>query len=104
MMWSERTWAELPHDLAATAHAAILPVGATEQHGPHLGCGVDAILAERLSAAAGARTRVAVLPLLSYGCSLGHSKRWPGTLALRPTILIELVKDIGDWAYDNGVR
>ncbi len=104
MMWSERTWAELPHDLAAVGHAVILPVGAIEQHGPHLGCGVDFVLAEKLCAAAAARTEVPMLATLPYGCSLGHSKRWPGTLALQPTTLIALVKEIGDWAYAGGVR
>jgi creatinine amidohydrolase len=104
MLWAQRTWAELPRDLAACAHAAILPVGATEQHGPHLGCGMDAVLAERLCAAVAERTRVPMLPTLPYGCSLGHSRRWPGTIALQPTALIDLVKQIGDGAYHSGVR
>ena len=104
MIWSERTWAELPGDLAAVGRAAILPVGATEQHGPHMGCGMDAVLADRLCAAVAERTKVPMLPTLPYGCSLGHSRRWPGTLALKPTTLIELVKEIGDWAYHSGVR
>lgn len=104
MMWSERTWAELPGDLETSARSAILPVGATEQHGPHMGCGMDAVLADRLCAAVAARTKVPVLPTLQYGCSLGHSRRWPGTIAIQPITLIELVKQIGDWAYYSGVR
>ena len=31
-------------------------------------------------------------------------RRWPGTLALQPETLIEIVKEIGDWAYHGGVR
>jgi creatinine amidohydrolase len=104
MMWSERTWRELPGDLNAAHRAAILPIGATEQHGPHLGCGVDAVLADKLCAAVAARTKVPMLPTLSYGCSLGHSRNWPGTLAIQPITLIELAKQIGDWAYHSGVR
>jgi creatinine amidohydrolase len=104
MMWSERSWPELPHDLAQVGHAAILPVGATEQHGPHLGTGVDAVLADRLCAAVSQRTQVPMLPTLPYGCSLGHSRCWPGTLAVQPVTLINFVKDIGDWAYHSGVR
>jgi hypothetical protein len=41
MLCSQRTWSELPPDLAAVQYAAMLPVGATEQHGPPLGCGLD---------------------------------------------------------------
>jgi creatinine amidohydrolase len=104
MQWSQRTWAELPTDLAAAQRCAILPVGATEQHGPHMGCGMDAVLADRLCAAVAARTGVPTLPTLPYGCSLGHSRRWPGTLSVEPTTLIDVVRQIGDWAYHGGVR
>lgn len=104
MRWSELTWSEIPAVLAAVNHAAILPVGATEQHGPHLGCGVDFVIAEELCLAVSDKTQVPVLPTLPYGCSLGHSKRWPGTLSLQPITLIEVVKQIGDWAYSSGVR
>jgi creatinine amidohydrolase len=45
-----------------------------------------------------------MLPTLPYGCSLGHSRRWPGTIALTPVLLIELVQQIGDWAHHSGVR
>ncbi|WP_018412387.1 creatininase family protein [Methyloversatilis thermotolerans] len=104
MKWSDLTWEELPSALAACGQAAMLPVGATEQHGPHLGCGVDSVIAEELCRTVSARTGVPMLPTLPYGCSLGHSRRWPGTIALPPVLLIELVKQIGDWAYHSGVR
>lgn len=104
MKWSDLTWSEIPDALAKCGQAAILPVGATEQHGPHLGCGVDFVIAEKLCAAVAAQTRVPMLPTLPYGCSLGHSHRWPGTISLPPITLIELVKQIGDWAYHGGVR
>jgi creatinine amidohydrolase len=104
MKWMERTWAELPGDIAAAGRSAILPVGATEQHGPHMGCGMDAVLADRLCEAVAAATKVPMLPTLPYGCSLGHSRRWAGTLALQPVTLIEITKQIGDWAHHSGVR
>lgn len=104
MFWSELTWSELPERLAAASQAAILPVGATEQHGPHMGCGMDYVLADKLCRAVAAATGVPMLPTLPYGCSIGHSQQWPGTLAVQPITLIELVKQIGDWAYAGGVR
>lgn len=102
--WDHLTWEEIPAVLAACGHAAILPVGATEQHGPQLGCGVDSVIAAQLCREVSAQTRVPVLPVLAYGCSLGHSQRWPGTIALAPTLLIELVAQIGRWAHASGVR
>ncbi len=102
--WAERTWEEIARLPAQGCDAAILPVGATEQHGPHLGTGMDSALAEKLCADVGARAGVPVLPLLPYGCSLGHSHRWPGTLALSPQTLIALVSEIGDWLHASGFR
>ncbi|HMA10273.1 MAG TPA: creatininase family protein [Steroidobacteraceae bacterium] len=104
MRWSDLTWSELPDVLSKSGRSAILPVGATEQHGPHLGCGVDSVIAEKLCLEVAARTKVPMLPVLPYGCSLGHSRRWPGTLAVTPPVLIELVRQLGDWAYHSGVR
>jgi creatinine amidohydrolase len=104
MLWSELTWSEIPGVLANCGHAAILPVGATEQHGPHLGCGVDTVIGEKLCRAVAHKIGLPMLPVMPYGCSLGHSQRWPGTIALQPILLIELVKQIGDWAYHSGIR
>jgi len=102
--WSASTWEEIGAWPAQGCDAAILPIGATEQHGPHLGTGMDTTLAERLGATAAARTGAALLPLLPYGCSLGHSRRWPGTIALSPQTLIALVTEIGDWLQESGFR
>lgn len=104
MNWAERTWAELPADLETANHTALLPVGATEQHGPHLATGMDTVIADRLCRAVAAKTSVPMLPTMPYGCSLGHSRRWPGTIALQPVTLITLIKEVGDWAYHGGVR
>ena len=104
MNWSETPWTELPARLAQVHGAALLPVGATEQHGPHLGCGVDAVLADELCRAVAKRTGVPMLPALPYGVSGGHSRRWPGTIAVQPVTMIELVQQIGTWAYHSGVR
>jgi len=102
--WHCMTWEEVGDLVARGVDGAILPVGATEQHGPHLGCGMDASIADKLCRAVAEATGVPLLPTLPYGCSIGHSKRWPGTLALQPKTLIDLVKNIGDWLYASGIR
>lgn len=100
----EMTWEEVAEYVADVGDAALLPVGATEQHGPHLGCGMDADIADKLCYQVASDYPVLLLPTLPYGCSIGHSKRWPGTLALQPKTLIDVVKEIGDWAYATGIR
>ena len=104
VLWQSLTWEEIAGLRDAEMDAALLPVGATEQHGPHLATSVDSVTAERLAHAVSAETGVPVLPTLHYGCSLGHSRRWPGTLAVQPQTLISLIVEIGEWAYHAGFR
>lgn len=102
--WHELTWQEIGSIVDDGMDTAILPVGATEQHGPHMGCGMDADIARHLCEAVAEKTHSIVLPTLPYGCSIGHSQRWPGTLALQPKTLIDVVKEIGDWCFASGFR
>ena len=47
----------------------IVPVGTTEQHGPHLPLGVDTIVVERLADDLSARFGIPRAPALEYGAS-----------------------------------
>lgn len=102
--WQQTSWEEIDKRIAAGTTSAMLPVGATEQHGPQLGCGVDTSIAHNLCGEVAKRTPVALLPTLPYGCSIGHSHKWPGTIALQPKTLIDVVFDIGSWAYESGIK
>lgn len=103
VLWEQLPWPDVAEAVERT-RAAILPIGATEQHGPHMGCGMDFVLAEKLCRAVAEKTGVPMLPTMPYGCSIGHSRRWPGTIALAPKTLIDVVFDMGRWAYFSGVR
>lgn len=103
MQWQQLPWPDVGAVLGKV-HAAILPIGATEQHGPHMGCGMDYVLADKLCRAVAQQTQVPMLPTMPYGCSIGHSRRWPGTIALAPKTLIDVMVDMGRWAYYSGVR
>ncbi len=98
------TWPEILDRIDVGGEAVLLPIGATEQHGPHLGVGMDFRLADHLAAAVASRSGVVALPTLNYSCSGGHSHRWPGTIALSPTTMIALLADIGEWLYRAGIR
>ncbi|WP_286162398.1 creatininase family protein [Methylobacillus flagellatus] len=104
MQWAHASWDALPAMIGNAANSAILPIGATEQHGPHMGCGMDYVLADILCRAVADKVQVPMLPVMPYGCSIGHSRRWPGTIGISPVTLIDLIKEIGDWAYHSGVR
>lgn len=102
--WEVLTWEEIAAIRRNGVDTCLLPVGATEQHGPQLAVGMDSANAELLCHAVSARTGVPVLPVVRYGCSLGHSRRWPGTISLPPNTLTEIVVSIYDWIHGSGFR
>lgn len=86
---------------------AVLPVAATEQHGPHLPLSVDTDLVEGVLAAAGPHLGegwpVYVLPTQAVGLSPEH-ERFAGTLTLRADTILQLWFDIGACVARAGVR
>ena len=104
LLWENLTWGEVGSLRDAGKSLCLLPVGATEQHGPHLGMGMDSRNATLLCEAVSRETGVPVLPALSYGCSLGHSRRWPGTLSLQPQTLMDVIVEIFDWLHGAGFK
>jgi creatinine amidohydrolase len=101
--WTSFRSPEIAARIAAGRTMAVLPVGATEQHGPHLPTGVDTLLVESICAEACERRDVLMLPPLAYGCSHGHTGHWAGTLSLSPRLLATLVEEIAIWAVRSGV-
>lgn len=82
----------------------LLPLGATEQHGPHLPLNTDTLIATAACHAASAETGAPVLPPLQYTVSLGHTEKWPGTFALMHETLMQTVREIARWAVASGWR
>ncbi|MGE4649306.1 MAG: creatininase family protein [Myxococcota bacterium] len=88
------TWPELEARLADERLGALLPLGATEQHGLHLPFATDTWIAEALAERLGARLGDSVtLPTLPVGCSPEH-QGFPGTLSLSPATLAALLGDL----------
>jgi creatinine amidohydrolase len=103
--WEHMTSVELGSFLAAhPTEVGLLPVGATEQHGPHLPTGTDTIIATSLARVVSARTGALVLPALSVACSFGHGRLLAGTLSLAPEMLATQVRAVADWAASSGLR
>jgi creatinine amidohydrolase len=100
--WEELTWPEA-RDAATALNAVIIPVGAIEQHGPHLPLAVDTQICEAAALGVSALTGVPIVPPLSYGVSASHGD-FGGTIALRPETMISLVEDIIDSLYERGIR
>ena len=101
---SWRQIAELP-DRANTV--IVLPAGAIEQHGPHLPCAVDSLIAAGVMGRALALLPPEVpafaIPPITYGKSDEHL-HFPGTLTLEGPTLLAMVTEIGESIYRAGFR
>jgi creatinine amidohydrolase len=105
-LWSEHSSAEL--EALSRSATLVLPIGATEQHGPHLPVGVDALMADHIARTAAARVStierpVLVAPTLSYGSSHHHLPR-PGTLSMTSATMSAVLVDLLTSAAITGFR
>jgi creatinine amidohydrolase len=104
--WQDMTTAEFAA-LDVERTIAVLPVGAIEQHGPHLPVWVDACLTEGILARAVARMPeslpVTILPLQAVGWSDEHLA-FPGTLSLSPETLRRVWTELAEGVRRHGIR
>jgi creatinine amidohydrolase len=102
LRWFEEAWPELG-SWAHESEVGLVPVGAVEQHGPHLPTGTDTIIATALCELASDRCGAPVLPAISIGCSYGHGTTMAGTLSQTPELLAAQVRQYCDWAALSGL-
>jgi creatinine amidohydrolase len=104
--WAELSTGDFRH-LDAERTVAVLPVAATEQHGPHLPLCVDSTIVDGLVAAVlqrlPAESAVLFLPTLAIGKSNEHGA-FPGTLTLSAHTLIDAWMGLGASVAAAGVR
>lgn len=104
--WTEMGWADF--NASDTARwIAVLPLAATEQHGPHLPLGVDGFIADaylaRVRALVPADLPVTFLPLQRIGQSDEHLA-YPGTLTFSAATVIRAWTEIGESVARAGLR
>jgi creatinine amidohydrolase len=85
------TWPEVEAYLIRS-QGLILPIGSTEQHGPTGLIGTDAICAEAIAHGVGEATQALVGPTINVGMALHHTA-FPGTISLRPSTMILVIRD-----------
>jgi creatinine amidohydrolase len=104
--WQDMTTSEFAA-LDAGRVIALLPVGAIEQHGPHLPVAVDACInqgrVQRALELMPAALPVTVLPMQPVGKSDEHLA-FPGTLTLSARTLARLWTEIGEGVARAGIR
>ncbi|HEX5731549.1 MAG TPA: creatininase family protein [Blastocatellia bacterium] len=105
--FNELTWEEARERMAGGV-VAILPVGSTEAHGPHLPLATDVIISEEMSRRAALKLaeqgiETLVLPAIAYSVT-DFSRDFPGSISIRRETAAAVIRDICVSLYDQGAR
>lgn len=103
VLWQKQT-RESIRARAAANPLLIQPIGAIEQHGPHLPVDTDSCAVTAIAVAAASKAgseRALVLPTISWGLS-PYWLSFPGTISLRPETILAVFADIGHSVAAHG--
>jgi creatinine amidohydrolase len=104
---AELSWPEYQAKVKAGA-TVFLPLGATEQHGPHMAMNVDVVLPTAVCERVARRLGGLVAPTLPYGYKSqprsGGGEAFPGTTSLDANTFALVVRDIIRGLGHDGVR
>ena len=92
MYVADQTWPDLA-EYVAEESVAIVPLGSTEQHGPHLPLSTDHTIAEGLAREAAERTGFLCTPTVNVGVS-EHHRQFHGTMWVSPMAFREYVESL----------
>ena len=101
MYLANETWPELGGYFDEES-LALVPVGSTEQHGPHLPEGTDHIIAEGLAREAAERTGFVRTPTIPVGVS-AHHRQFHGTVSVDPDAFRDYVEGLSRSLAYHGV-
>jgi creatinine amidohydrolase len=93
LVLDELSWTDVAAHIAREPRL-ILPIGALEQHGPHLPIGANGLIAERIAADLSTRFGVLRAPLLAYGVNVDTERAYAGTATLRQKTLHRLLNEL----------
>jgi len=97
------TYEEVEAYLATGEAFVVLPVGATEEHGPHGPLGTDTFAAALVARKVAEKLHAVVAPALPYGMSEDQAD-FRGTVSLRPSTLALVTKEICENFVRDGYR
>jgi creatinine amidohydrolase/Fe(II)-dependent formamide hydrolase-like protein len=102
LVLQEMSWVDIKEYLK-TNDMVIIPLGATEQHGPHLPLGTDYYESFGISKLISEQTGVVVAQVLMVGYSIYHSG-FPGTLSLKPETMEQVLFESVEVLLKYGFR
>jgi creatinine amidohydrolase len=101
MYLADEAWPDLESYFASES-IALVPLGSTEQHGPHLPEGADHLIAEAFAREAADRTGFLCTPTIKIGVS-DHHLQFPGTASADPAAFRDYVESITRSLTEHGI-
>ena len=102
MQWEHLTSAEFA-EAARRTNVCVIALGVIEKHSDHLPLGTDFLNAHRIATLAAEKEPAVVFPPFYFG-QIYEARCFPGTITVRPTLLLELIQGVLDEIGRNGFR
>ncbi len=102
MQWEQLTSAEFS-TAVRDAGVCIIAMGVVEKHGSHLPLGTDYLSGHAIACLAAEKEAAVVFPPFYFG-QIYEARCFPGTITIRPTLLLELVQGVLDEIGRNGFK
>ena len=102
LVLQEMSW-PMVKEYLSHSDMVIIPLGSTEQHGPHLPLGTDFFEAFETCKKISQQTGVIVAPVVMSGYSVYHSG-FPGTLSLKPETMARVLFETAEILIKYGFR
>ncbi len=103
VLLQEMTWPEVQKKIDSNILEVLLPIGSTEQHGPHMPLGVDTYIPMWAAEQVAHQTGTPVAPPLWYApCE--HHMGFPGTISLRSSTMMNILFDMCSSLRRHGFR
>lgn len=102
MQWENMTSGQFARAVKETG-VCILTLGVIEKHGRHLPLGTDYFNGHKIACLAAEKEPAVVFPPFYFG-QIYEARCFPGTVTLKPTLLIELLTGVLDEIGRNGFR
>ena len=103
MLWEELTAGEFVRACKESQNTCLLPLGVIEKHGGHLPLGTDMFSARWLAEETAKIEPVVVFPYYMFG-QIAEADHCPGTIALKPELMIALLEEICGIISRNGLK
>jgi len=103
MQWEKLTSTELARAVQSTGGVCVIGMGVIEKHSEHLPLGTDFLNAHRVACLAAQKESAVVFPPFYFG-QIYEARCFPGTVTIRPALLLELIQGVFDEIGRNGFR